>query len=260
MENHKLKDVTFLIQTRLDSIDRLANLRSTVKFLLEHFDTNIHILEADRFNTRLISIVVPEEVDVTFVEDFDPIYYRTYYINQMLKASNTPIISIWETDVIVPPEQILQAIDWLRKGEADFVHPYKQKMLDTSESIRELFLSSNDWSTLEKHQDKMKQMYPPNPVGGAFFANRETYIESGMDNENIYGWGIEDGERVNRWINLGYKYKRVQGNLYHLTHSRGVNSNFYSSNDRKMKINELNRIVSMTKEELREETSNWNQE
>jgi hypothetical protein len=33
MGKENLKDVTFLIQTRLDSIDRLVNLRATVEFL-----------------------------------------------------------------------------------------------------------------------------------------------------------------------------------------------------------------------------------
>lgn len=258
MKKTDLNDVTFLIQTRLDSIDRLVNLRTTVQFIQKHFDTHIHILEADRFNSQLISKVVPAEVKVEFVNDRDPIYYRTYYINQMLKGCSTQIISIWETDVIVPPHQVIQAVEWIRSGNADFVHPYEKKMLDTSALIRELFLASGDWAILEKHQDKMNLMYPPNPVGGAFFANRNSYIESGMDNQNIYGWGIEDGERVTRWIRLGYKYKRIQGNLYHLTHSRGINSTFYTTEDRNSKIKELNRIRNVDKEELRKEVTHWN--
>ena len=260
MKKYNLKDVTFLIQTRLDSIDRLVNLRSTVKYILEHFDTNIHILEADRYNSQLVSTVVPAEVKVTFVKDFDPIYYRTYYINKMLKACSSPIISIWETDIIVPPLQITQSVDLLRSNEADFVSPYEKRALDTSTIIRDLFLFSEDWQVLEKHQHKMKEMYAPNPVGGAFFANRVAYVESGMDNLNIYGWGIEDGERVTRWKILGYRFNRTQGNLYHLTHSRGINSNFYTNEDRNLKLKELHRISNMKEEELKEEVSRWNSE
>ncbi|MGV8090701.1 MAG: galactosyltransferase-related protein [Mangrovibacterium sp.] len=232
------------------------NLRATVAFLQKHFDTHIHILEADRYNSQLITTVIPNGVTITFVEDHDPIFYRTLYINQMLKVCITPFISIWETDIIVPPQQIIQSVEWLRSDQADFASPYEKKALDTSTIIRNLFLSSGDWQVLEKHQDKMKQMYP-NPVGGAFFANRTAYIESGMDNLNIYGWGFEDVERVNRWKILGYRFKRVQGNLYHLTHSRGINSTFYSKEDRSFKLKELNRISSMTKEELKEEVSRW---
>lgn len=68
---NEMKDVTFLIQTRLDSLDRLVNLKTTVDFIQKHFDTNIHILEADRFKSQLISKVVPAEVIVAFVNDSD---------------------------------------------------------------------------------------------------------------------------------------------------------------------------------------------
>jgi hypothetical protein len=36
-------------------------------------------------------------------------------------------------------------------------------------------------------------LYPPNPVGGAFLPNRESYIRSGLENENFYGWGWKMG-------------------------------------------------------------------
>ena len=58
----ELSDVTFLIPTRLDSIDRLVNLKATIEFILEHFDTNIYILEADSFNSRLIDAFVPKKI------------------------------------------------------------------------------------------------------------------------------------------------------------------------------------------------------
>ena len=48
----------------LDSIDRLVNLEASVEFLLKHFDTNIHILEADQLNTGLIQSVVSPCVSV----------------------------------------------------------------------------------------------------------------------------------------------------------------------------------------------------
>jgi predicted glycosyltransferase involved in capsule biosynthesis len=253
-----LTDVTFLIPSRLDSIDRLINLKAIVEFLQKHFETHIHILEADSYNSKLIDIVVSNKVEITFIKDFDPVFFRTYYINQMVNNCKTPLLSVWDTDVIVPPKQIIQSVKWLRANNADFVCPYKKTFLDTSKIIRDIFLDSGDWITLEKHQHKMKQMYTPNPVGGAFFANKETYIESGLENLNFYGWGIEDGERATRWTVLGHEFKRIPGNLYHLTHSRGDNSSFQSPNQREKKIVELNKIRSLTKEELKIEVADWN--
>lgn len=56
--------------------------------------------------------------------------------------------------------------------------------------------------------------------------NMESYKNAGMENEDFYGWGLEDGERFYRMYSLGYKIRRVQGPLFHLTHSRGINSMF----------------------------------
>lgn len=257
MKKIDLKDVTFLTQMRLDSVDRLVNLKNSVEFLLEHFDTNIHVLDADQLDTGLIRAILPSSVSVEFIEDRDPIYYRTLYINRMVNACGTPYLSIWEPDIIVPPQQIITAVEWLRSNEADFVSPYEKNFLNTTSIIRNMYIRSKNIGLLEVYQNKMQVMYPPNPVGGAFFANTEKYKKIGIDNTNIYGWGIEDGERVRRWTKLGYNYKRVEGNLYHLTHARGLNSRFYAEVDRFIKCKEINRITRMTKEDLEEEVALW---
>ena len=252
-----LKDCTFLIQVQLDSVDRLVNVLSVLKFIKQNFNTNIHILEAGPFDNKLLSQLIPSEVKYKFIRDRDPVYYRTLYINKMVRECDTPYLTVWETDIIVPPCQVLQSIELIRSQQADFVSPYEKNALDTSKIIRELFLEDGDWKILEKHQKKMEKMYPPNPVGGAFFANREKYIESGLENLKFYGWGVEDGERVTRWKVLEYEYKRIPGNLYHLTHGRGNNSTFHGERQREKKIVELNNIHQSTKEELLEKTSRW---
>ena len=84
--------------------------------------------------------------------------------------------------------------------------------------------SNGDIRYFMNNHDFMIPLYAPNPVGGAFFARHSAYIESGGENESFYGWGLEDGERYNRWKNLGYKMKQVKGPLYHMTHPRFLNS------------------------------------
>ncbi|MDA3853193.1 MAG: hypothetical protein PF444_02990 [Bacteroidales bacterium] len=69
--------------------------------------------------------------------------------------------------------------------------------------------------------------------------------------------GIEDGERVNRWLNLGYKFKRTEGVMFHLSHDRGKNSIYHYKRDRELKIAELHRITKMGKSELECEIKNW---
>ena len=45
MKKIDLKDVTFLIPLRLDSIERVENLQLTIDFLVRHFDTQNIVLD-----------------------------------------------------------------------------------------------------------------------------------------------------------------------------------------------------------------------
>lgn len=253
-----LKDVTFLFSQRMESVDRIENLLELVDFLMKHFDTNIHLLETAPHNNKLLQRLLPKEVKYTFEEDFDPIFHRTHYTNKMIRSAATAIVSLWDSDVLVTKEQIIAAVNLIRDNKADFSSPYKGKALDTSKIVRELYFQTKDINVLRENDKKMKELYAPDPIGGGFFANRKVYIASGMENEFFYGWGKEDGERVNRWETLGYRFERVEGYMYHLTHDRGINSRFHSKRQGEMKQAELQRLALMSKKELSMEISDWN--
>ena len=257
MEKLDLKDVTFIIPLRIDTIKRLENTLVIVDFLLENFATQVNILEASGRDTGILRRLLPDEVNYCFKEDFDNVFHRTRYINELANSCETPFISLWDTDVIVPIRQIEETMKLLRDEEASFVTPYRSRFLDTSPILRDLYIGTRDIGLLEKHQGKMEKMYTPNPVGGVFFAHSKSYKDSGMENERFYGWGREDGDRVNRWRILSYKHMHVDGPLFHLTHERGVNSNFHSPNQDDVKLAELNRSLAMSGSELRKEVESW---
>lgn len=252
-----LNDVTFLIRTRLDSISRLENLILVVEFISNNFDTQIHVHESAKYDNQLLKKLLPQGVIIKYEEDFDPIYHYTKYMNRMVQTCETSFLAVWEADVIVSPEQILKSIDMLRNQEADFVSPYKDKALDTTLVVRELYFKTRDFSVLQENCDKMIELYAPNPVGGGFFAQKESYIEAGMENEKFYGWGREDGERINRWKKLGYRYERINGPLFHLTHERGVNSRFHSPTQDNIKSSEVFRLYGMSRQEMIQEIKTW---
>ncbi len=83
MNKFNLSDVAFLIPVRLDSIDRLENLLSSVRFLNNHFFTNIYILVADRVDCGIIDGLLGATCNCIFVKDYDTIFHRTKYINQL---------------------------------------------------------------------------------------------------------------------------------------------------------------------------------
>ena len=232
-------NTTFLILVRLDTIERIENLLAATKFLTQNLETTIAVLECAQLNNGLLKNLLDKTIHYTFQEDHDPILYRTKYLNQMIRSVETPFVAVWDTDVIVPVSQIAKAVEMLQNGEANFVYPYEKQFLDTSPILRKLFLETGNIDVLEQNVKKMKEMYLPNPVGGAFLANVEAYKASGLENEDFYGWGMEDGERYHRWENQGYKIKRVPGPLFHLSHGRGINSVFHNADQQFYKRKEV---------------------
>jgi hypothetical protein len=219
--------ITFLLLVRFDSFNRLENLLCTVDLIKNEFKFDAFILEVgERYNQGLEKFL--KDIKYKFICDPDPILHRTFYLNKMTMESKTPFIGIWDADIIISPEQVYKALSLLEAGEAEFVFPYEKPFLDTTSIIRKLFLEDKKIETLEQNKNKMIEMYGPDPLGGAFMVNRKAYINAGMENEEFYGWGMEDGERYYRMQKAGLRIRRVPGPLYHLTHSRGINSDFHN--------------------------------
>ena len=107
---------------------------------------------------------------------------------------------------------------------------------------------------LKKHSSKMNLMYSSikegNSVGGAFLISTEKYKISGLENEAFYGWGVEDGERYQRWKILNFSFFRSQGALFHLSHPRDINGKMRSESYSFKARDEIDRIINSTKEEL----------
>lgn len=240
MEN--LKDTTFLIPVRIDSIMRLENLLTVSNFLVENFETTVKVLECAPYCNGLLRRLLDQKIYCYFQEDNDPVLFRTRCINEMALLANTSYVAVWDADVIVPVKQILSAVDLLRNKQADFTYPYKEQFLDTTAIIRKMFLKKGGIEILEKNMSKMNSWYMPNPVGGAFIAEMKSYKEAGLENENFYGWGPEDIERFNRWQKLGYKIERISGPLFHLSHDRGVNSTYQNNDQYNLKNREIAKV------------------
>ena len=220
-------DVTIIISIRIDSIIRLENLISVVQYLTRYFNCRIIVLEADSYNNGLIKKMLGRKIDYHFFEDYDSTFYRTKYHNLMAEVSATPFLSIWDTDIVIPPSQIIEAIGKLRNENYDISLPYDGKVLEVSIPIREQFIKNGYIRELQKQHAKMNLLYKTEALcGGAIFVNTTSYKKAGMENTAFYGWGSEDFERIDRWKILGYKIHKTKGVAYHLSHPRGDNSKF----------------------------------
>lgn len=217
------KDVTFLIPVRIDSINRLENLLASIRYLLSNLYTNIIVLEANKYDNQILRNLLPSDVRHIFVEDWDPILHRTKYINMLFKESNTPIISIWDADIIIPKVQMNSSIEALRSGNYEISFPYDGSFYDVPEILRDLYMESHNIQILESNINKMSLPYGTSMGGGALFITSEAFSNAKAEDERFYGWGPEDWNRVEKWKIMGYRTFRPHGPLFHLSHPRDIN-------------------------------------
>lgn len=89
------------------------------------------------------------------------------------------------------------------------------------------------------------------------FVDYETYITAGLENEYITSWGPDDVDRVKRMEILGYPCKFEDGELYHLYHTRAINSLFANIETQNRLYLEYLKICSMNKNNLINYISTW---
>lgn len=87
MDRTNILDTTFIIPVRIDSIDRLENLLFSTNYILRTFRSNIIVCEADERNTHLLERLLNPEVNYLFYEDPDSVFFRTKYINTVVRLS-----------------------------------------------------------------------------------------------------------------------------------------------------------------------------
>lgn len=223
-----LKDITFLFLIKIDSIERLENILTVIRTLQKYFITNIEVLEVNVHYNKLLKTILPKNIKYTFIEEKDPILYKTKYLNMMSRKVSTPYMSIWDVDIAIEKKTICDAISHLRNG-TDIAYPYNGYCYEISNILRSIYIQNPNIKFLYKNINKMELLYPYRLTGGAVMMNTERYFKAGKENENHYGWGNEDYDRYYRFVNLEYNIYRVNAPLFHLNHPRGINSYFPSS-------------------------------
>jgi hypothetical protein len=243
-----LQDVTFMILIRVDSEDRRENMETIIKYLNKYFITNIILLEADE-ETKLGATPLPENVKYVFVKDSAPLLHRTRWNTELAKLATTPIVAIYDTDVVFSPAQIETTVNNIRSGRADYAVPFDGEFVCIDKLFKKIFMKILDTELLFQNTGKFS-VSSKRSFGGAAFIKRQVFINAGFDNINITSWGPEDIERQKRMKILGYKVVRTKGPLFHLHHKRGINSLYNNETDRIKLMEEYLRVTSMRRKEL----------
>lgn len=256
-EKTNLDELTFCIPIRIDSEDRMRNLYAVLNYFSKRIYAHYIVLEAD-VEQRCLNLPSIETLSYSFVEDHNPIYHRTHYINQMLEMAHTHYAAIWDVDAILPIEQLCSAYSALKQSFVTMVYPYSGPFWAINEAVSALFRESLDIRIFDLPYLSKRLLSGYLAVGGAFLVNVAAYKQAGGENEFFVGWGPEDAERYARMLILGRSAVRIEGSLYHLYHARGLNS-YYGSKDIELNTKkEFCKVCSMTMPELEMYILSWN--
>lgn len=253
-----IDNLTIIFTVRVDSADRLSNIKATLSYYANHTTCPIILLEASL--TPLLESYIHENYpNITYIFEYDenPIFHRTHYINEEFRLVKTQRAVVIDSDVIVPIPQLIAANKLLLSTDSVMVYPYDGRFIGEDKYFSDLFRKKIDISIFTAIDGNQQLMFGFISVGGAFMVNISRYKTLGWENEYFPGWGPEDFEREHRLDILGHKPLRVSGKIYHLHHPRGINS---SNSHMPLVIStkrEYCKVCSMMPDELRDYIATW---
>lgn len=209
--------ITIVIPFRIDSTERARNL-SLLLDDLANTCINIFLLEADceqRYHVNLSN----GYVKYIFVKDDLPFFYKTRYLNSLVGMCQTPVVALWDTDVIISHYQLYDAVQSIISGICDLNIPYNGEVRVLSSEQTTVYEHNKCYEFLEKRTNVFKIMNRRPVCGGVVLVNRLIYGRVGGQNESFHGWGPEDAEFIRRFEILGYKVRwESSGPAFHLWH------------------------------------------
>lgn len=243
-------DLTITIPLRVESADRLRNAIVCTNTLLS--STTSRIIVGVHNPDELRQYFDPR-IEIVRIEDNpEDLFHRTKILNELSRHVETKFFANLDCDVFVSPQQWSDALHLLRNESADMVYPYAGHMVEIPHAYFP-WLENADFSAMPT---TLRSLMHSDSVGGCVIWRTHSYFECGMENENFVSWGFEDNERFSRASTLGLKIRRVDGCVFHLHHSRGVDS---TPNHSMIQHNEheYERIRSLGADELRLEIQQW---
>ena len=244
-----MRDLTFTIPLLYDHEHRRENLDLILYLLQSTIDAHYIFCEQ---GGRHFEYTAQWGTYMSLDSD---VFHRTKMLNEMAMAAQTPFVANWDADVIIPPAQILMAVEALRAG-ADMVYPYdgrfgRMKRDEWWPRIQAALDIGIERDTALKGRE-----HDHNSVGGAVLWNKESFVDAGMENEHFISFSPEDCERHDRAKILGYDIRRVRGTLFHINHWVGINSTPRNPHFQQGTA-EIEKIRQMSRRQLRGYIDTW---
>lgn len=257
-EKHHLEELTIIMSTRIDSPDRLANVRASLGYYRRHTDAHMMIIESD-CESHLCDIMQTEfpDVEYIFIEDHNPMLHRTHLMNEEFRRVQSRNAANIDVDIIVPIDQLAAANKAVLSGKYVMAMPYDGRVVLSPAVFADIFRETLELGSLTEIDAYQHLMFGFASLGGAYVVDVNRYRLFGWENEYFLCWGPEDMERFHRLDILGHRPLQVTGKCYHLPHCRGINSGDTVPELILSTKQEYHRVLSMRTDELMADIAKW---
>ena len=240
-----LQKCTFIIPLRIETEDRMRNIITSLIYITRNFDTNIIVKEVDKESiyTRDVLPLLKQALEPEMLSCINHIFeqsdkftfHRTKILNDMLWMVDTPVVCNYDSDILLPIESYVNAVNMITKG---WVHPdvndgvpvkvvypygYGEYQYQCHVGDEEVTQFVNSGFNFEAFNGKLRLWDAK--YGFCQFVDTEEYKKLGGENENFIAYGYEDDERYFRF-NLLSSVARLTESIFHLEHGRTKNSWF----------------------------------
>tara|TARA_R110002020_G_scaffold111051_1_gene256431 strand:- start:1665 stop:2480 length:816 start_codon:yes stop_codon:yes gene_type:complete len=231
-----MKDLTYILPTRIESEDRLKNIITSVLYLLKNFpEAKVIVKEvSDRatFKFRALpeikKIASTDNLRYIFEESNDPLFHKTRILNDLIMLAKTSVICSHDVDVVYPVSSHRNAYKLIQDNQFDIIYPYGcgvwQYQVDYPMEVFQEFLASGFDMNIIQPRCKTES----STIGWTQFYSKDAVLRGGLWNENFLSWGAEDCEFYFRYNKLGFRVGRVDDWIWHFEHGRTHNSHYHN--------------------------------
>jgi hypothetical protein len=270
-----LAQLTCVIPFRNDSRQRSQNLSAVAGYLTELGCTVVVAEYGVRQHAPEAVTTRSPKCSFHFHSDVEPLFHHTRARNQAAYSVRTPLLALWDADIVIPRLQLVWSATRLLERVCDYAFPFDGRFVDfarhamaghLSGAMRQVAFATRPPHVDENRDGRVTVMASGRKltgrtatrksVGGAVLFWRDVFMEGGMENEAFVSYGPEDQERDVRFRKLGFVSCRAEGLLYHLTHPRGLNSDDGHSFTATNRV-EFRRIKKLSRACLTAEIAEW---
>jgi hypothetical protein len=231
-----MKDITYVMPTKIESNDRLRNIITSVSYLLFNFpEAKVIVKEVDKQSVfaehalpHISKVASTDNLRHIFEQSDSDLFHKTRYLNDLIVEADTEIVASHDVDVIYPVASHSIAYDLIKNGKCDVVYPYgcgvhQYQVTNYSQTFENFVNNEFDMDVIMPHCRT-----EASTIGWTQFYNRKRCIEGFMWNEAFLSWGAEDCEFYYRFNALGYRVGRIDAPIWHFEHERTHNSHYHN--------------------------------